>query len=262
MSAPPDPHQVYTDTLKEGRRRLDMPPLEQVSSAFIAGVTIVFGILALGVVASLFEPSTGPEAAKALGALAFGFGFVFLVMGRNELFTENFSGPVAAVIEPGARYGWLRLLRLWLVVLLLNLVGGAVLIGIASVEGALPPAATETLVHLAEDSAGKSVSASFARALLAGTLLTLLSFLLHAVDSATARIVLAFMVGFLVELGPFDHVVVTDLHLLFGRLNGGGVSWADIGTSLGVATAGNLIGGVLLITLTHTAQAKAARAAG
>jgi formate/nitrite transporter FocA (FNT family) len=98
--------------------------------------------------------------------------------------------------------------------------------------------------------------ATLARAVLAGTLIALLSYMLNAVDTVVARILLAYLVGFLLALGPFDHVVVSALHLLFGVLTSGGVSPADLLTNIGLATAGNLAGGLLLITLTHTAQVR------
>ena len=53
----------------------------------------------LGVVESLVEPEGGEGLAKLAGALAFAIGLVFLVVGRSELFTENFFDPVAAAIE-------------------------------------------------------------------------------------------------------------------------------------------------------------------
>lgn len=260
MAVAPAPDEIYDRAEAEGRRRLDMPPLEQLSTGFIAGVTIVFGIAALGVVEGLTEPDVGSGVAQVLGALAFGIGFVFLVVGRSELFTENFFDPVATAIDEKGRWG--ELLRLWGFTLALNLVGGAVLVGVLSVEGALPEGAPETLVKIAEEIAEKAPSATFARAVLAGALLTLLSYLLHAVTSAGGRIAVAYMAGFLVALGPFDHVVVSALHLLFGIFLGDGVTWADLGENAVLATAGNLVGGLLLMTLTHTAQVKGSRGRG
>ena len=99
MAVAPTPEEIYDAAKDEGRRRLSMPPLEQISTGFIAGVTIVFGITALGVAQGLVEPALGPDAAKVVGALAFAIGLVFLVVGRSELFTENFFDPVAAAIE-------------------------------------------------------------------------------------------------------------------------------------------------------------------
>jgi len=259
MAVAPAPDEIYDRAEAEGRRRLQMPVLEQVSTGFIAGVTIVFGIVALGVVEALIEPEFGPGLAQLLGALAFGIGLVFLVVGRSELFSENFFDPVAAAIDEKGSKVWGRLLRLWGLILVLNLVGGAVLVAILSIEGALPQGAPESLGTIAEEIAAKTPAATFARALLAGALLTLLSYLLHAVSSVVGRILVAYMAGFLVALGPFDHVVVSGLHVLFGIFLGHGVTWADLGENAAIATAGNLIGGVLLMTLTHTAQIKGSR---
>ena len=256
MAVAPDPKDIYDRAKDEGERRLAMSLLDQVATAFIAGVTIVFGIVALGVAESLVEPELGPGVAQLAGALAFAIGLVFLIVGRSELFSENFFDPVAAAIASDQRSAWARLLRLWGTTLVLNLVGGAVLLAVLTIEGALPSAADEALVRVAEETAGKPWTATLARAVLAGALITLLSYMLKAVNSVGARIPLAYMVGFLLALGPFDHVVVSALHLLFGVWESDAVGYGDVGLVIVVSGIGNLLGGLLLITLTHTAQVK------
>ena len=258
MAVAPDPGQVFDRAVDEGGRRLDMSPLEQVATAFIAGVTIVFGIIALGVVEALAKPQLG-EFATVAGALAFGVGVVFLVVGRSELFTENFFDPVATAIVADRGGVWGSLLRLWGITLVLNLVGGAVLVGIMTVDGALPTGAADTLVHVAEDIASKHWPATLARAVMAGALLTLLSYLLEATNTVAARIMVAYMVGFVLALGPFDHVVVSALHLLFGVWLSETVGYAALAKNIGLSTIGNMAGGLLLITLTHTAQVRGER---
>ncbi|MDF9276198.1 formate/nitrite transporter family protein [Arthrobacter sp. EH-1B-1] len=253
------PKEIYNRAKNEGERRLFMPPLEQVSTGFIAGVTIVFGIVALAIAEHLIEPAFGEGPAKLAGALAFGMGVVFLVIGRSELFSENFFDPVATAIDRREKSTWLRLLRLWGLILLLNLLGGAVMAAVFVVPGALPSGAHDVLVTVAEEIAGKGGLATFMRAIAAGTLLTLLSYLLHAVDSAGSRIVLAYLVGVFLALGAFDHVVVSGLHLLAGLWLGADVTYLEVGRNVLLATAGNLLGGLLLMTLTHTAQAKEAK---
>lgn len=259
MADPPDLEDIYAAAVREGHRRLAMPPLEQISTGFIAGVTIVFGVSALGVGQGLAEPELGVGPAKLVGALAFGLGFVFLVVGRAELFTENFFDPVAAAFEDRRARSLLGLIRLWAFILMLNLVGGAVLLAVLTVEGALPEGSSQALVTVAAEIGDKTAEATFARAILAGALLTLLSYMLHAIDSTGGRISLAFMVGFVVASGPFDHVVVSALHLLFGVWESDVVDYGDVGSNIGLSTAGNLIGGLLLVTLTHVAQVKGAR---
>lgn len=253
------PEQIYDRAKEEGRRRLGMRPLEQAATGFIAGVTIVFGIVALAVVTSHTESDLGSGVATVLGAGAFGIGLVFLVVGRSELFTEDFFDPVAVAIDERKSSTWVRLARLWAETLILNLVGGSVLVGVLTVEGALPGGSVATLVTIAEELAGKGWAATLARAVLAGALITLLSYLLNATDSVTSRILLALLVGFLLALGPFDHVVVSALHLLFGIWLSGGVSVGDLAQNITLATAGNLVGGLALVTFSHSAQVKSAR---
>ncbi len=254
MSVAPSPNEIYERAVEEGRRRLDMPAIEQMTTAFIAGVTIVFGIVALGVVEALVVPALGEGAGRVAGALAFGIGLVFLIVGRTELFTENFFDPVAAAIQSPGRRVWGRLSVLWSMTLVFNLVGGGVLLAIMTVEGALPEGSSDILIKLAEEIAAKSWSATLARAVLAGALITLLSYLLAASNSITSRILVAYMVGTFLALGPFDHVIVSALHVVFGIWLGGPVSYGDLAANVGLATLGNVAGGLFLITFTHAAQ--------
>jgi formate/nitrite transporter FocA (FNT family) len=256
MPVAPNPDEIYERAEREGERRLQMSLLDMLTTAFIAGVTIIFGIVALGVVEGLLEPELGSAVAQLAGALAFAIGVVFLVVGRSELFTEDFFDPVAAAIRDQGTKPLKALLRLWGVTLALNLVGGALLVGLLTVEGALPQGAVPALIHVAEEIVSKGWAATLVRAVLAGALLTLLSYMLNAVDTVAARILVAYMVGFFLALGPFDHVVVSALHVLFGVWLSDTVGYVDLVANIGLSAVGNLAGGLLLITLTHTAQVR------
>ena len=256
MAVAPAPADIYGRAVEEGRRRLDASPLELMATGFNAGFTIVLGIAALGLVHALVEPRFGPEIAKLAGAGGFAMGLVFLVVSRSELFTENFFDPVAAVFEDARGQMLLRLARLWGVVLVLNLLGGGILIAILSVDDVMPPGAEQALSKVADEIAAKGVGAGFANALVGGALVTLLSFLLQAVDSVLARMAAAFLVGFVLAAGPFAHVVVTFQHLLFGLFADAAVAWGDVVGATALAVVGNLVGGLAFVTLTHIAQAR------
>lgn len=260
MPTAPEPTEIFRRAVREGQRRLDQSLLELVSTSFIAGFTIVFGIIALGITHTLTEPVLG-EGAKVAGALAFGTGLVFLVVGRAELFNENFFDPAATVFERREKALFFRLGRLWSVTFLVNLVGGALFALTFVVDGVLPEGTRSTLTRIAEEVAARGDWASLMSAVVGGALVALLSFLLQAVHGVGSRIALAFMVGFLLAVGPFDHVVVTALHLWFGILYGAHVGWGGVVVILSIATAGNLIGGIALVLLSHIAQAEGAKSA-
>ena len=257
----PTPSEIFERAVEEGQRRLDQSLLELVSTSFIAGFTIVFGIIALGVTQALTEPVLG-EAAKVAGALAFAIGVVFLVIGRAELFNENFFDPVATAFECREIGILSRLGRLWAITFVVNLAGGALFALVCSVEGVLPDGTRGTLTTIAEEIVHRGYWATFMAAIVGGGLVAMLSFMLQAADDALSRISLAFMVGFLLAVGPFDHVIVTVLHLLFGMMFDVPIEWGKLAIIMGIVTAGNMVGGLGLVTLSHIAQAEGARKAG
>lgn len=252
-----NPAEIFERAAKEGERRLDQGWLELVATGFIAGFTIMFGIIALGIVEGLAEPRLG-ELARLPGAVAFGVGLVFLVVGRAELFSDNFFDPIAAAFRQDEGQFARRLARLWLATLALNLVGGAVLVLVAAVPGTLPPAAGFALDRIAEEIAHRSWIATLARSVIGGALVSMLSFLVIASGGTTGRVLVAWMVGVLLALGPFDHVVVSMLHIALGLGGDAQVTWRHAGEVGLIALIGNLVGGVGLVTLSHAAQAKTA----
>jgi len=258
VSAAPDPSEIFERAAEEGKRRLDQSMLELVSTSIIAGFTIVFGFAALGIVEAIVKPQFGRIATIA-GGLAFAVGFTFLIVGRAELFNENFFDPVAAAVENDDSWMVGPLLRLWSVTFVLNLVGGVPFVWLLSVEGALPHGAPEALTVVAEEIVHRSAAAEFVKAFTGGALVTLLSFMLAAVNSVGSRIVMAYFVGFLLTLGPFSHAIVTMLHVVFGVAFGAPISLAELARTTVIVTAGNLVGGLGLVTVTHITQAMGAR---
>lgn len=243
--------EIYDRSMEEGRSRMSGGWLRLASRSFIAGFNIVFGIAALGVVYALVEARFGPTIGDLAGSIAFGLGLVLLVVGRSELFSENFLDPVVSALEDRT---WGLLARLWIVSLVVNLLGGVVLALILSVPGAMPDEGHRPLVEIAEEILRLPDGAAFARAIAAGAVLTLLTWLVAAAPAH--RVVLAWSIGAFVALGPFNHVVVTELHLVFGQLYGVDVTFGDYARTLGIAVAGNMLGGIGFVTLAHLGQVK------
>lgn len=252
------PDEIFERAADEGERRLDQSLLELVATSFIAGFTIEFGIVALGIVEGLVGSQSG-HSGRIAGALAFGPGIVFLVVGRTELFNENFVDPTAAVVDRPVTSPLWQLVRLWTVTLAFNLLGGAVLGIVFTVEGVVGPAAATVLSEFAVERVTRGPVTVFASAIAGGALVSLGSYMLAALDGESSRIIVSYVVGFLLALGPFDHVVVVVLHVLLGFGFGATVALGELATLMSIVTAGNLVGGLGLVTFTHTAQVVGAR---
>lgn len=162
-----NPGEIFERAAREGARRLDQSFLELVATSFIAGFTIMFGIIGMGVVEGLARPAMG-ETANLLGALAFALGIVFLVVRRAELFSENFFNPIAAGFQKKGAKLVFRLMRLWLITLILNLVGGSIMIAVAAVSGVLSDAAHQPLNRIAEEIAHRPWLSTLMRAVIRG----------------------------------------------------------------------------------------------
>jgi formate-nitrite transporter family protein len=262
VAVAPSPGEIYERAAQEGERRLGASWLEMASTGFIAGFTIVYGIVALGITHALVAAAAGDGIGKLAGALAFGLGLVFTVVGRAELFTENFLDPIAATLERRPGSSWARLVRFWGSILAFNLLGGAALTLLMTVPAVLPPGTSEALIEVAREIHARPAGSAFANAVGAGALLTLMTYLLQGADSIGSRIVIAYLVGFFLALGPFNHVVVTALHLAFGIRYGAPIAWPDAAASVGISVVGNIVGGLVFVTLTQTARARERRADG
>lgn len=249
----PEPHEMFARTREEGERRLDRSRLELASTSLVAGFDIVFGVIALGAATATMAQHFGASAAHLFGSLAFGIAFIFVVVGRSELFTENFFVPVTA-LRSGKLPG-LKLAELWTVSPVLNIVGGTVLILVVSSQGVLPEGAAPALVDLAEKAHAHDHWSSFMSAIVGGALITVMTWMVEGVGTVGGRIVVAWIGGALLALASFNHVIVVTLELILGMRFGAHISLGYVGLNFVIAAAGNMIGGILFVTLTRTSQA-------
>jgi formate/nitrite transporter FocA (FNT family) len=251
----PQPEDIYRLTKEEGARRLERPLLEVVSTALAAGFDIVAGILALGLVSTQLASWAGKDPAHVFGSLAFGIGFVFLVVGRGELFTENFLVPIAG-LDHRRGSSWLALAKLWMTSPLFNVLGGLVIILILSTHGVLPSGTAPTLAQSADTIHAHGALTLFVSAIFAGALVTAMTWFVEGQRSMLVRVAVAWIAGALLALGSFNHVIVVTLELIFGYRLGAHFGWTFILGNFFLAAAGNILGGVGLVTLNRLTQGK------
>lgn len=233
----PEIEEAFDRLVDEGNERLERPMSALLSTGVLGGVDVGFGVLAYLIV----KENTGDT---VLAGLAFSIGFVALLLARSELFTENFLVPVVAVV---ARRGTLKQLgRLWGVTFVMNMVGGALIMFI--VVTALPDL-DETVIEVGTHYAQLGANGrSFALAVLAGAVITLMTRMQHATDNLGVQIVPAILFGSLLAGGELFHCVLDALFMMGALFAGADLSIASIAGAVGWAMLGNLVGGVGLVT--------------
>jgi formate/nitrite transporter FocA (FNT family) len=246
-----EPEKIYEATREEGRRRLSRPLLELAATALVGGFDVAFGVAAYALAAA----AVGGDRGRIAGAIAFGIGFVFIVVGKSELFTENFLIPIAG-LRPRERGSWVKLGELWAVALVLNIVGGLLIAIVLTSHGVLRNGSSRPLVALARHITHYGSTTAFLSAIIAGALMTLMTWFVEgAAQSMGVRIVMSWIVGALIVLGTFNHAIVSQVELIYGMRFGAGVTYGQLFTNLGISVAGNIVGGLLLVTFVRAVQA-------
>lgn len=248
--------EVWEETVDEGERRVDRSASALLATGFVGGVDVMLGILAMVVLSgALHEAGLSQDTAHVLGSLVFGVGFVFIVIGRSELFTENFLVPVSTVMH--GRRGPRALMRLWGLTLVGNLAGLLVLGAIFARAGVAPATALDSASALADTFAARDWVAALLSGVVAGATMTLLTWLAHATEDATPQILVALAIGFVLAAPSLNHAVVSFGEMSFGLMAGrGAAGWVDLAQNFPLAVAGNFAGGLGLVTAMRVIQVR------
>lgn len=228
---------AFDRIVDEGAQRLHRTWPSVLVTGFFGGIEVGLGIMGYLAV----EHATG---SRLLGGLAFGIGFVALLLAKSELFTEGFLVPLAAVAAKQARLS--LLFKLWGGTLASNLPGGWIFMWL--VVQAFPQW-RETVIESGAQFALAPLSVQTAAlAILGGSTITLMTRMQHGTDSVPAKIVAAMGGGFLLAGLPLFHSVLDSL-LIFGAIHAGAsfgyLQWLGW---FWYAVVFNVIGGVVLVT--------------
>jgi formate/nitrite transporter FocA (FNT family) len=238
-----DSEQTFDRLIDEGEQRLGRTWTGLSATAVLGGIDIGAGALALLIV----EHATH---SVVLGGLAFSIGFIALTLAHSELFTEGFLVPVAAVVAKKSSF--VALLRLWGMSIIGNLAGGWLIMWIAMI-------AFPDLHRTALESGGFYIGLgttwrAFALAVIGGFAITLMTHMQHSTDSDGVRLVPAVTMGFLLGAGKLNHAIVASL-LVFAALHvGAPFGYGDWLQMFVLSVAGNMVGGLGLVTVLRLLQ--------
>jgi formate/nitrite transporter FocA (FNT family) len=234
--------ETFQRTVAEGEHRLTRSWPGLLATGLVGGLDVGVGVLGL----LLVREETG---SVLLAGLAFGIGFMALTLAQSELFTENFLVPVAAVTARRATV--LQLLRLWFGTAVMNLAGGWVITGL--IMAGLPKL-RGTAVDIAREYATLPAGQAFSLAILGGLVITLMTWMERATESVPGKLAAAISAAFLLVAGTLNHAIVVSL-LSFAALHAGApFGYAHWLSMAGLATVGNIIGGVGFVTVLRLVQ--------
>jgi formate/nitrite transporter FocA (FNT family) len=242
-------HVVHETIRREGEDELKRSSSALAWSGLAAGLSMGFSLVAEGLLAAGL-PST--PWATLISKLGYSVGFLIVVLGRQQLFTETTLTAILPLLSRRDIKTGLRVLRLWSMVLLSNLVGTYLFaLAIARIP-IFSPEIQRVLTDIGKTSSTGNFWIVLARAVFAGWLIALMVWLLPAAETSKVSIII--ILTYLIGLGGFNHVIAGSTKVLF-LVASGAESWSMFFNHFFIPTLlGNILGGVSLVAFLGHAQ--------
>jgi formate/nitrite transporter FocA (FNT family) len=246
----PTATEIYQQVSRNARRELERPARALALSGVAGGLTMGLTGLSVAVVRGHLGHSQWVD---FVSLLLYPVGFLAVIIGRAQLFTENTVYPVALILAE-RRY-FLKTARLWTIVLPANITGAFLFSLLAARTKALPPATLHALVRMGMDAANSGSSHIFWSGVIGGWIIALVAWLVSGSHSITGSFAIIWLLTFIVGLGHFSHCIAGSGEILSAVLHhdlpaGSYFRW------LLAATSGNICGGVVLVTLLEYGQVR------
>ena len=245
------PKLIYEVIRREGEEELARTKRSLVWSGIAAGMLISLSVLGEAVFRTYLPDSPSSYLIENLG---YSLGFLAVIMGRMQLFTENTITTVLPIMQRRTWSALGAMLRLWAIVLAANVVGAFAAAALFVLTPALPPEILPAIEDLSKHATGMGASTGFWRAIPAGVIVALIVWMLPQADEAAFFLVLTFT--WLIAAGDFTHIVAGSVEMAVLILQGTlGFDGAVFGFFLPVL-AGNIFGGTLVFTLVAWGQVR------
>jgi formate-nitrite transporter family protein len=256
-----EPQKSYETILEQeiaaGLTELERPAPALLLSGLSAGLDVSLSLLLMAVMKTLTQGQPR-VVSEILVAMMYSAGFLFVVLGRSELFTEHTTLAVLPVLD--GRASLAQLGRLWGLIYVANQTGAAACAAFLAFLGPRlgvieKPVFGEIASGLVEHPGWVILLSG----VLAGWLMGLLSWLVAASRDTISQIFIVALVTTAIGIAHLHHAVVGTAEVLAGVFSGQGATAADFGKFLLWATLGNILGGVFFVALIKFGHIRSSR---
>lgn len=240
---------IYEVIRRDGEEELGRPNTSLIWSGFTAGILISFSVIGEAIFRANLPDTSWRFLVENLG---YSLGFLLVIMGRMQLFTEN---TITTVLPLMARFCWeciRNTMRLWGMVLVANVVGAFVAAGFIALTPAFPPEVVAAIDDLSHHAVDMGFFEAFFRAMPAGVLIAALVWMMPSLPAADVAMVVIFT--WLIAAGDFSHVVAGSVEMAYLIVTGQLGLAQGFGGFFIPVLAGNIVGGTVVFTMMAWAQ--------
>jgi formate-nitrite transporter family protein len=241
-------HTILEQHVRQAQEEIERPAGALLLSGLSAGLDLGFGPFLMAVISTLTSKELPHSVTQILTTLAYSVGFIFVVMGRSELFTEQTTSAVLPVLSRRAQLG--QLLRLWALVLVANLTGAALTAAVISQVGPrMGVIEIGALREIASKLLDQAWWVMWLSAIAAGWLMGLMAWLVVASRDTVSQIIVVTLTTFVIGIAGLHHSIAGTIEVLMAVFAGAGPTPADFGQFLLWSVLGNAIGGSTFVAL-------------
>lgn len=241
-------HEIVRD---EGEEELARPPGSLWWSAVTAGMALSGSTAGKG---TLHHHLPEAEWTPLVEGFGYAFGFILVVLGRLQLFTENTFTAVLPLMARRDRHTLFLTARLWGMVLVGNFVG-TLLFAFAAVRvGIFPTEHLESFLTVSREAMDHSALEMGLLGVPAGFLLAILVWVRPSAHSEEILIILA--ITYFISVGDFSHIIVGSSEAFLLMVAGEMGPLEVLGRFIGPTLAGNIVGGTGLFAVLARIQVR------
>jgi len=239
---------VYEAIREEGAGELERSSSTLAWDGLAAGLSMGFSFVAEGLLRSHLPDAEWRPLVSKLGYSA---GFLIIVLGRHQLFTENTLTAVLPLLQRKDAKTLLSVLRLWAVVLLANMAGAFIFAFTVSQTELFEPDVRNAFVDIAREALKGWWALTLLKGVFAGWLIAMMVWMLPASESA--RFFVVIFMTYLVALGGYAHIIAGAVEVFYAVLSGA-ATWGEYFRWMLPTLAGNILGGTTLVAALGHAQ--------
>ena len=195
-----------------------------------------------------------PEAewTRPISELGYPVGFLIVVLGKQQLFTENTLTAVLPLLQHRKLSMLGNVARLWAVVFAANMVGAHIAAWFFGNTPAVSRDVQTAMHEIGSHAMRVDFAAALVKGLVAGWLIAMVVWLTAAMENA--KVAAVFVPTYVVGLGSFTHVIAGSVEVLFLVMTGS-LPWSTFALTYLIPTLiGNSLGGVLLVAALNHGQ--------
>ncbi|GAC1575706.1 MAG: formate/nitrite transporter family protein [Candidatus Elarobacter sp.] len=239
---------IFETIRREGEHDYERASPSLFFSAIAAGGSMTFSMITMGAIQAHLADAPWRHLVASFG---YTIGFLIVILGRQQLFTENTLTPLLPFFYNPTRWRIKQLGRLWALILAGNLLAAFVASAFVAFSGAFPDDTRSAFDELARSATMHPFVVLFAKAIFAGWLIALMVWLLPLAEGAAPFIII--ILTYVVAAADLGHIIAGSVEAMYGAWRGV-ISWTDVARFIVPTFLGNSIGGVAFVAALSTAE--------